>query len=64
MCDLCGQAHPDMVKVGTLTVCASKRHCMLYVLRTASDFTIARLHAMALESTLTSTECPLEQLAS
>jgi hypothetical protein len=64
MCDLCGQAHCDMVKAGTLTVCASKRYCMLYMLRNATALQVARMHRMALESALTSTETPQEQLAS
>jgi hypothetical protein len=56
MCNLCGQVQPDLVSVAGLTVCASRRHCLLYALRHASDFTVARLHSIALQDALRSTE--------
>lgn len=52
MCDICGQAHNDMVTVGEATVCASKRHCLIHRLRTADEVSIARLQLMALETAL------------
>jgi hypothetical protein len=56
MCDLCGQVHADMVSVRGLTVCASRRHCLLYTLRNADEVSIARMWASALDSTLRATE--------
>lgn len=50
MCELCGQTHPDLTLERGHWVCASRRWCLLYAIRTADDLQIARMHRMALES--------------
>jgi hypothetical protein len=59
MCDICQRAIllSDLyVAPNGLTVCRSTRWCLIARLHRATDAQIARMHAMALQATLRSTE--------
>src|SRR4051812_28227197 len=60
MCDLCGQVQPDTVTVRGLTVCASVRYCLMYVIKQADSLTLARLHSRALSVALRGSEPALQ----